>query len=655
MIEFPNGGHMIENVAELPNLRGARRLFLDFETKSGDKSVKSVNPWHNCWVAGFAITVDRAPGAWYVPLGHYRGHNIEEWDRVVDWLFDVVGDCSEWVNHNIKYDAHVMANCMGIVVDESLTMIDTVARAKLLDSDRQFKGGYGLDALSDYWLREDISQYEQAMKPYLFKNKDYGWIPSDVMAPYACQDVITNRRLIDYLEAQMPEQCHRVQATETALTSVLFEQERIGMRVDPQQLKVQELRNLNKLFDIDQRLAKLVGRSFRPHVSEDCYDVICNQYGMPVLKWTEEYDEETGEQPGNPSFDKYAMASYMLHPYAPHEVISLISEYRKINTFNNNFVCKYSSIVTDDCMLHPSYNQLVRTGRMSCKDPNMHQLDKAAKALIFPHEGCTFLSIDYAQIEFRTIVHYIRDEEAIAAFARDPDTDFHQWVADQCGIKRRAAKTVNFMIAFGGGKKKTIATLSGNMDVVGDIKQKVDHAIEIGTITQAEAVGYHKLLCERKGTQVYDDYHGRFPGIKYHSKHAANAAKSRGYVFNLYGRRRHLPVDHSHIAFNTLNQSSAADILKERTVALHKALKGTPIWIEANVHDETLLDGPTEAMRDPRTVRDAIALLESPAIDLRVPVRTAYGLSDVNWREASAGEEKLKYAKEDFGNFEHLK
>jgi DNA polymerase-1 len=431
----------------------------------------------------------------------------------------------------------------------------------------------------------------------------------------------------------MPEQCAGVVETETRLTSVLVDMEQRGVRVDPSQLKLAEVQIISRLFEIDEELTDLVGRPFRPHVSGDCYDVLCCQYGLPVVEWTEE-DEDTGEPAGNPSFNKHALKKYLSHPYAPREVVKRILEYRTLNQQRNLFVAPYQELHVDGIM-HGSHNQVVRTGRLSMKAPNMQQLDKFAKDLILTRPGCSFLSADYSQIEFRTIVHYIKDESAIAAYLADPDTDFHQWLADAIGIQRRPAKTINFMIAFGGGKKKTLTSLETNEDVVKQIRDEVERT--------GGGVKEFEELCREKAEKTYRDYHDALPGIKRTSRAAAMAAEVRGYVFNLAGRRRHLPAESAHIAFNTLNQSSAADIIKERMVALHALLQGTDVHMVLSVHDELVLEGPSELMHDPRLVRDVTNVMEHPAIQLRVPLRVSYGVGDRSWLEAGSQELKLAY------------
>lgn len=615
-------------------------LYADFETTSGDKSKTSVNPYHNCDVLGIAITVDDNPKAYYIPVGHIHGGNLDR-GSVVLWWQQTLKTCDVWVNHNVKYDAHVSRNCLGIT--PGCEFYDTMNIAKVVDSDRGLTGGYGITALSSEWLHDDISNLESAFKPYLFRNKDYGIIPSDLMGEYACQDVLTCRRIHKYIEACLPDQCRGVADTENQLTRVLFAAEVEGMCVDPKQLKIKEFTLLRRLLAIDEELTEIVGRSFRPHVSDDCFDVLCNQYGLPIMGWTDAgLDDDGNAVQGNPSFDKAALVRYAAHPLAPVDVVELIREYRGLNTLNNLFVKKYQEIEVEG-KLHPSYNQTVRTGRMSCRRPNAQQLSKAAKTLIIPPAGYSFISIDYSQIEFRLIIHYIDDHYAIEAYKNDPYTDFHDWMADLCQIDRQSAKTMNFLMGYGGGKKLATETLSMNMGLVGKIKAEIALAVDNGELSEDDALAEFKRKAEARAADVYDRYHQTLPNLKRTARRCTSACKMKGYVHNLYGRWRKLPQDKSHHAFNTVCQASAADLMKERTVACYRAIQDTSIKIVASVHDETLFIAPHHIANDPRTLRDLAAILEHPNVELKVPIKCAAGVSAINWKEAAACADKVEY------------
>jgi hypothetical protein len=46
MIQYKNGGCRVEDLSELPDLRNARELFLDFETGSKDRISGGNKPYH---------------------------------------------------------------------------------------------------------------------------------------------------------------------------------------------------------------------------------------------------------------------------------------------------------------------------------------------------------------------------------------------------------------------------------------------------------------------------------------------------------------------------------------------------------------------------------------------------------------------------------
>jgi DNA polymerase-1 len=589
-------------------LAGAKYLYLDFETTSGNTKLDALNVWKDCYIAGACVTVDDCPDAWYVPVCHHRGGNLP-WEPVYKWLEEVVNSCGTWVNHNVKYDMHVFSNNLGVEVNCKVT--DTLAHAKILNSDRM---RYGLDFLSRDWLSHDISHHEKVMKPYLKDNKDFGWIPADVMASYGTDDVFVTRKLHRYLQDNISAECKFVCDLEDKIAMCLYHIERSGMNINVTNTMLTQLKTLHRMSTIDDELESLIGYSIRANSDEDCFDVICNAHGLPVIAYTDN---------GSPSFDKHALRSYMAFPGAPVEVLKLMLEYRRLATFNGTFLSTYLERNIDG-VLHPSYNASVRTGRMSCSKPNMQQLMPEAKELVEPREGHILISCDYSQIEYRTIVHYIKDPDAIEAYNKNPDQDYHMWVADLCGIKRKPAKTVNFLMAFGGGKARLINALSVDPDVVESI--------------DTTDVSEFNRLAKARGNDIYNTYHAKLPGLKRTSREAEMLCRQRGYVRNLYGRRRHLPADHARKAFNTANQSSAADLMKERMVALMEA----GYEVIGSVHDELIITMPKEQYTED-TQKDIARILEKPSINLRIPIRVGIGASTKSWLDASSNSKPVYY------------
>lgn len=611
MLTYSNNGRLVQQVSELPDLRRAKRLYLDCETTSMDPRLTSLNPWHHCALAGICVTADNQPGAWYVPFGHRRG-NLPR-NAVLTWLHETLQSCETWVNHNIKYDAHVCKNYS--VGFKNAELFDTLTISKLIDSDRTVGKGYSLSALSKDWLGEDISGLQNRVRDWLkaAESKDYGDVPPDILAEYGCQDVITVRKLDKHISSVLPEQCKKVAATETKLTSVLFDLEQIGMRSKPELIKIETLKCLSKMVQIEERLHDLTGMAIRPHTNADCFELLCGAHGLPVLGWTDK---------GAPSFDKATFVSYAGHSDVLSseilpEILRLIVQYRKLHTFHGLFLEPCSQLILDG-RLYPTYNQSVRTGRMSCSEPNAQQFSRDAKRLVLPNKGKALLNADHSQAEFRIIVHYLKNENLIEAYRKNPDTDFHQWVADKCGISRDPAKGVNFGMGYGAGKPRILAMLAANPELAASVK------------ADGRPFG---VVCAERAERVYREYHATLPELRRVSWAVAKTLEARGYVFNLYGRRRHMPRQASYRAFNSLIQSTAADMIKEAMVRtsprFNEKLRALGAVQIATVHDNILFEHDPDDMD--RLVKIVKTEMETPGVDLRVPMKIDVSSSQESW------------------------
>lgn len=645
---LPKGGMLVQKASDLPDLRFARDLFMDFET-SGDGVEPGNSPRHGHKVAGIAAAADDGQ-VYYVPVGHTgpRGQfkNLPH-DVVSRWVRDAVDTCDQWVNHNVKFDAKFARVEFGAKVD--CVLRDTLDLAKLIESDRGYGApGYALDELALDWLNVDMSEGVGRVKNYLEsvklprrkKCKDYGVVPIDILGDYGAVDVAVNRDLWREMLRRRDPEVKRVWAFESALISVLLDVECEGMRVDVEALLKAELRLNLQLLQIEEKIHKQCGQAIRPHVNDDCFDLLCNHFGLPVLAWTDDEDED-GQ--GSPSFDKEALTSYLSHPVVAGDesirrVVMLLREYRKKHTLLTFFVQKYLSLQVDGIM-YPTYNPSVRTGRMSCKSPSTQQLNHEAKEFVIPGRDWAFLSKDYKQIEFRWLMHYGRDPEPLLAFQRDPDTDFHAWVAGMCRIHRKPAKNVNFCIAFGGGKKKVLSMLANNMELVGSLGGEIDGMIERGELPASARSEAFTRMCEGRAKEVFNTYHATLPGIRKMTRHCAEKLEQRGWIRNAFGRRRHLAARASYRAFNSVVQSTAADLMKQQTVCLSPRFnswaRGLDLRLAASVHDETKSRLPIETAQNPEVQGACVAVLESVwDLEMRVPMRASCGYSDKTWADA---------------------
>lgn len=595
--------NLVTEVSDLPQWFDNQRLYLDLETTSEDDDKDSLNPWRNCKVLGISILVDEEREPYYIPLRH-RGVNrfsnlpIEP---VENWLRRVLAGSKLWVNHNVKYDAHVLYNS-GFT--QLPPLFDTIVLCKLQPEEERFT--YDLTTVMGEWLYKNISAYEENIKVYLRRGrsttKDYGVIPIDVMCPYAAVDALCVQALYDKLIKTVPEESSRIHAIENQVTQVLFDIENAGTQIDVNLVEQHNRQIPAALYTLLNYLEKETGFiDFRPHTNADCKELIVNRYGLPVLEWTDKKQ---------PSFGADALLAYQV--YAPQyaHVFDAILKFKELQKLHSSFTSPYHEKNVAG-RIHSSYNQIVRTGRMSCRDPNMQQLSEEAKDYIVPFDkDSQIVDLDFSQIEFRLIAHFIKAEAVIAKYQEDPMADYHQVVADLCGIDRYPAKRINFMLGYGGGRGKCIEILASIPSIVGELKER--------------------RLIEERANAVYAKYHQMVPNLKPTTWKAFNTVRQRGYVRTLLGRHRHLGYKAHFKAFNTVIQGSAADLFKAALVRLAEAIKGTPVTLIGCVHDSFVLNTPIGY-----DVAPLIKVVEElpDGVNLRVPIRAVGKSSTECWRK----------------------
>ena len=597
---------LVQDTSELPNFVGAKKVYLDLETTSGDDEKTSLSPWRDCDILGICITVDDFPHAYYIPLRHREEYshlyNVEDISGVYCWLQDILHNAEEWINHNIKYDAHVLYNQTSI--RWTCKLCDTLVRAKLIDSD---KFRYGLTALMNEWLFTDVAYYENKIKTFLKNSKDYAVIPIDIMAEYGASDALSVRMLNDYCEERLHSECERVWELETALTPALFDMENMGMRVDKEKVSIAMTAIPTALGKLRAKIKEEAGlKTFRPNVNKDCEELLCDTYGLPVLERTDKKKE--------PSFSHTALESYTNRPDAPSNIIKMLALWKKYHKLYTSFTIPYSKLADNEGYMKPDYNQIISTGRMSCRNPNAQQLPKLAKEYIIPPEGYTILDIDFSQIEFRVIVHYIKDSRCIKAYKEDPNTDFHGWVQTMCHLERPAAKTLNFRLGYGGGRESTALALTTVENFVHPC-EPIEEAIE-------------------RGREIYDEYYKQLPTLKNTRWQASRVLKERGYCRTIMGRHRHLLPRFAFKAFNTVCQGTAADLMKAATVRLIPYFQEHPeLQLFGIVHDSWCIYAPIEGVE--QYAREIQSIVEEipEGINLRVPIKADYSISTTNWRD----------------------
>lgn len=619
---------------ELPIPNSFKRIYLDYETTSGDIKKTSLNPHgENCKILGVAVLFNDEPVPYYVPVRHtyidYDGerkprdnYNLE---KIYDWLRLIIGNAEWWINQNIKYDVHVQVNEFGLY--PKCRLADVMNLTKLSEFPEEYN--YNLTNIMKMFYR-NIEHYEDALAPYKEGNKDYGLIPPDILGPYAAVDVLSVRYIHDNIKIHAD--CADIVETENQILKELIRMEQIGVRINIEQIG----RDWDRLIPAqEKRLARIRQIAdypdFDPSKEASKKELFIGRMGwdIDVTKNSKEVYEDTGDVDDlRASFSKITL---LKHRHKNQELVDTWLAYARDQKILTSFIVPYIEEHTQsDWLIHCNFNQIVRTGRMSCRNPNLQQIPRIlddpestnVKKYFIPYNPDYLLvEFDLSQIEFRVIVHYIENERCLQAYQNDPTTDFHTWVAGICGIGRTPAKRMNFMLGYGGGKKKTVAVLCELPEIVSAFS------------TQHEIAEY--------ASNIYETYHRNLPELKINARAASSVYRTRGYVKTLFGRHRNLPKNFKFMpgdkqgaianrGFNTTCQGTAADMQKKITLRLRKYIS-QDCFLHLLVHDAWLFS--IKKNRADELIPAIKAEIERPfeEVEFKVPILSEMKSSEISW------------------------
>lgn len=180
--------------------------------------------------------------------------------------------------------------------------------------------------------------------------------------------------------------------------------------------------------------------------------------------------------------------------------------------------------------IQPSFLQHGTTsGRYSSRNPNFQNLprdDKRVKNCIIARPGHKFVGADYSQLEPRVFAYYSGDRRLLSAFT--DGTDFYSTIGMEVFNKTDCTPHKEGPNAFGEKYPK---------------ERKMAKEIALATTYGASANRLGPMIGKsRDDTQdIINNYFESFPGVKDMMAEAHNLIKSKGYVENLFGRKRRLP------------------------------------------------------------------------------------------------------------------
>ena len=602
-----------------PDLSEAKEIAIDLETC--DPNMESMGPgWprNDGYIVGYAVAVDGWAG--YFPVAHGGGGNLDR-GLVERWIRKVLETPADKVMHNAAYDAGWLL-ASGFKINGRI--IDTMVAAPLLDENRF---SFSLNSLGFEYLKETKS--EQALKDAandfgVHAKKELWKLPAMYVGAYAEQDAALTLKLWHHFKILLrKEEVDSIFTLESDLLPIIVELTRKGIRFDRDKCEKQ----------IEAMRRK----------EEKCLSEIKKIAGVKVDIWAAAsiataFDKLGIQYPktntGLPSFTRSFLDNH------PHPISKMIVEARELNKTHGTFLTPYLNFSAKDGRIHPHVNQIrsdeggTVTGRLSMANPNLQQvparheiIGPLVRSLFLPEEGQLWAANDFSSQEPRLLVHYatllgLPGSETVAqAYRENPDTDFHQMVADMAGIERKQAKTIGLGLMYGMGKQKLAnqldIPLEDASELIGTFHSKVPFLrgtvdAVMKRIEHNASGGAIRTLLGRKC---------RFP-LWEPVEWGVNKALPYDEAILKYGPRIKRAMTYK--GLNRLIQGSAADQTKAAMIALHKA--GFRILLQ--VHDEIALSVDNQDQ-----AKEASEIM-AKAVNLEVPSRVDVETGP-SWGEAA--------------------
>ena len=601
-----------------PNLSAAKEIAIDLETC--DPNMESMGPgWprNDGFIVGYAIAVEGWSG--YFPVAHAGGGNLDK--RLVErWITDILKLPADKVMHNAAYDLGWL-RASGFTVNGRI--IDTMLAAPILDENRF---SYSLNALGFDYLKETKSEQglKEAAKEFGVHPKKELWkLPSIYVGAYAEQDAALTLKLWQQFKILLRrEEVESIFDLETRLFPALFDMTFKGIRFDRDRCEKTICKLKTREKELIDKLKTISGNTVDIWAAAS----IAKAFDKLLLAYPR-------SETGLPSFTKTFLEE------CENPIGKIILEAREVNKTHGTFLRPYLDFSAKTGRVHPHVNQMrsddggTVTGRLSMANPNLQQvparheiIGPMVRSLFLPEEGQLWASNDFSSQEPRLLVHYASlldlpgADIMVSAYKENPDTDFHQMVADMAKIKRKQAKTIGLGLMYGMGKAKLANQLDLTVDEAGALIEQFHKNVPFlkGTVNavmrrieQPISLGAIRTILGRRC---------HFP-LWEPAEWGVNKALPYEQAVAKYGPR--IKRAGTYKGLNRLIQGSAADQTKMAMVALYEA--GERLLLQ--VHDELVLSVETKEQAQ------RAAEIMANAVRLEIPSRVDVEIGE-NWGEA---------------------
>lgn len=398
---------------------------------------------------------------------------------------------------------------------------------------------------------------------------------------------------------------------EIPIVRVCVEMERNGLKVCPDRMQTLH----DELSKTEQKLLKTVyreaGTTFNVGSPKQLGEVLFDTLGMEPFSYT---------RTGQPSTDDLSLLNMMQEPENSegHKLLGALREYRAVTKLMSTYTNPDTGIpgfIGDDGYTHPTLKSgETVTGRFASalynqqNIPTRTDLGRRIRSAFIAEPGEVWIGADLSQIELRLIALFSQDATMLDVYRSGGD--IHEATRQKLGLKKNErviAKGCNFLVFYGGGAKRLVATLAkAGIFISEDEAQKHINSMKAG-----------------------------YPAVWRYRYGLISFVRDHGYMRTICGRYRNLPdINHDDDrirasvemqVFNNVIQASCLDFMKIWMLRVWRdpQLRRWGYKMRTQVHDE--IGGTCPKKHSMKVARRLVAHVDRPLpncqINVNIPIR----------------------------------
>lgn len=567
---------------------------LSFDTETDDLDS------HRAGLVGISLCFAKTE-ACYLPIGHKEGKNIAL-TAVVEHLAPVLANPDvPKIAQNAKFD-------MNILIRHSMPVAglveDTLIASYLINPD----GTHNLDALAQKYLSHETIKFHELVK----RGKTFRDVPIDDAAKYSAEDAWVVFSIHETLATELKnrglDQVYR--EIEMPLISVLAKMEKNGVLVDQALLAQLKIDFEHRLLSLEKEIYRLAGTEFNINSPKQLGEILFVKLGLPTQRKT-----KTG----------FSTDVDVLEALAPqHELPKKLLSYRMLSKLISTYVDQLRNLIHPQTgRIHTTFNQAIAaTGRLSSSDPNLQNIPiktpegRRIREVFIASPGHIIFSADYSQIELRLLAAFSLDPHLLNAYKYNVDVH-----------------------------KRTAASIFGiDIKDVTDEMRATGKTVNFGVIYGQSPYGLSQQLGvpQKDAKQFIESFYSTFSRVRDYREHILDKARRDGFVTTYLRRRRYVPEINSQnmmnrqnaerVAFNTVFQGSAADLIKKAMIEIHQQIENKKLKSKMllQVHDELVFEVPHDELH---TIEKLVPQIMENSFDLPIPLKVSFSHGR-HWGEA---------------------